>query len=247
VSSAKPPKSAHALRKLADAIAQHAIALSLLATCLSFISSFLTFQQWGLNYAIVATPTDIVVGGIEAMTTAIPVVIIGIIAAIIISLAKLQKLYPIYLLVIFTIALIGLILFVAFGFSFPVSLIAIFKGLRNWLDVAFIILIFLCVITSMALFVSKREHEATILFLLIPAILYLQTLSYLAANRSNQVVIFGRSDRCPSTEHLVWAGSASLVTSCSSPPYDSSKSYFVIERSDRAILVNAMPNEQSRR
>jgi hypothetical protein len=247
VSEAIDSAGKNTVLQMADSIAKYAVAISLVATLISFVSSILMFLQWGLNYAIVATPSDIIVGGIEAFTSAIPILFFAGVSFVIIDLFSLHKIERIYVSALMMLLLACLGTLTVFGFYFPDCLISAVKGKANLFESLYVLVVFLVTLLGLTFIVMERGNKLFWTSLSIPIFMYLQLLGYTSVNRDKDVIIAGTSKNCKSIEHVVWAGSEALVTSCAGPPYDHTRSYFILERTGQTIEVRSNSANQDKK
>ncbi len=240
--------------------------VTFLGAAVSFVSNYIMFMIWGLNFALVASPSDIIVGFIEALNAILPIAMfsgIGVFAAsLVFSLvtkAGMTRAINLFRCMFYipAVASFLLILGLIFGLSEiyfenidrPVVLIAI------WLAVALISFSIKVLYDWSSHLVNaanglgiklpdveghgRNQLTASLGFIAIFSVL---SIIISAMYGCNDAFLEGVSPRCgKAPERIVWVGTSSIVTTCTRPPFDQADSYFISKRDGITISVRSKP------
>ena len=225
----------------ASLLIKYAVILSVIFSTASFGTNWILFGGWGLSYSVAASPSDVLIGALEAWSIFGPHLFIGAAAWYFgLKLGKsLPKFSAVYILmsVITGLAISSISPKGVEKEPFALDLFT----LTNDLYFDYLILWGPLVFFAVAAFNGKYP-KILILFLFCSfAVIVLSSLLYSVQNRSDKLLIFGDQSRCAEREYVVWVGSDRVLTSCRPSPYTPQNGYFVIEK--EGVEMRALPQE----
>ncbi|MBO6526758.1 hypothetical protein [Erythrobacter sp.] len=220
---------------------------SVLATGLSFASNVILFANWGLNYSIVASPSDVIIGALEAFgVLGLPLlaVLLGYLLG---SFAFGWISKRLHAALLFTLGSLFLITTLRSSPFYDIVALAGASELQRPLLTTFgIFLVSLSISPTLRLY--RGDKTVRVFFSLLAFFLAFSYFSFSSAFRSGEITISRSnsptlpseaSSRCDSIEYVVWVGTASILTSCEGPPFDSDGRYFVIPKSGVEMAVRS--------
>ena len=222
--------SSFRLAAWARVIVKYAVAISIAFSAVSFGMNWLLFAGWGISYSAAASPSDVLIGGLEVWGLFFPHLFIGGIACL--AGKFVGEKYPKFVPYCVPLAaLTGLCISVVSpeGIeqqSFSLNLITITGNM--YLD--YLILWGPFIFFTVTALYGKYPKLLFVVILFSFMIIGLNSLIYSIQNRSDRLVTFGDESRCTTVEYIVWVGSDRVLTSCSPPPYAPKDEFFIIEK-----------------
>ena len=230
MSEAETEGSSFPLAAWARVIVKYAVAISIAFSAVSFGMNWLLFAGWGISYSVAASPSDVLIGGLEVWGLFFPHLFVGGIAYLAGKFVgeKYPQFAPYF---VFLSALTGLFISVVSpkGIeqqSFALNLITITGNM--YFD--YLILWGPFIFFAVAALYGRFPKLLIAVILCSFMIIGLNSLIYSIQNRSDRLVTFGDKSRCTTVEYVVWVGSDRVLTSCSPPPYAPKDDFFVIEK-----------------
>ena len=221
--------------KVAKEVSSIILLITLSGTIVSFLTNFLIFDAWGIPFAAVVSASDIVTGGAEAVESTF-ILLLPLTVAVPLGKwfsPKFRTCHRLRILSWFIILIVYLFFLINIkavpAIDFPT--IEVPKNIFNILYLSAVTVLFF-----MALLNADMQHGYYFVgFSVLLACLF--QLDRTTANRYGEMIVFADTTRCAQTEYVVWAGTSSLVTTCSPPPHNRGKYYFIVERSDKTLRV----------
>ncbi len=213
--------------------------LALLSVFFSFFAAFvniLVFRSWGLNFAAIASPSDILLGSLNAFDSVAAYLLISVIASTISFYASekmfqsniAKRSFPLIYFLTVAVAIFGSVSQVmqswGLGFLEP----------SRWIVMSFWFLF------SLFWFSLKKYNDGIseiARFLVSFGLISLFAILRFFGGFGGIDLAIDESSRCPLNEYVVWTGVDSLVTTCDPPPFVFPRTYFVVERQG-VILTN---------
>ena len=233
--------------KMQSLIANTLKYVALLSIAFSVLSAFLNlfvFRIWGLKFAAIASPGDIILGTLNAFDSVAAYILLAALAALwghyapkeIRSSRICHRLFQFSFFICVVATIIGLTIYTIsdWGYKFqeinrfavmvPWFIFSFFWFyLRKYADGSFEIIRFITVFVTVSLFAIFRFSIGT----------------------GGIDLALDQSSRCPTNEYVVWVGSESLVTTCEPPPFRFPRTYFVVQR-EGVVLTNRIRQEPHR-
>ncbi|MBD2840764.1 hypothetical protein [Erythrobacter rubeus] len=232
--------STYSVTRLFRLFGENAAAITLVCTAFSLIVNFFRFRQWGLDYASVITPSDIIVGGIDAFSLLLPFFIaamFGILAGRrsreIFTSKKARS------IIAFVTAIPIMVWVVFFPWRFDGSTE---DGLIWYFSYTFALMFWFeaLAVSREQIFIKADSEIAFIgnfglVFSTILSIFVVFNLHDLAMEGDTTLIT---SERCDARESVVWMGTESVVTTCEIDKAPLERDYFIVERNGLEFIVS---------
>ena len=194
------------------------------------------FEVWGLSFGLVATPSDLIVGAVEA----VPMILVVLSYAAIGFLVAQESSRDIAdSKVLRRLVYLGFGLILFFGLA-ERGIISVFDS-YELNSVSRILMVgrnAVSLFVVVAIMILLKHYPNKMLYLSLFSafgLIFFSNFKQASARYKDETVLLAESDRCGNAEFVVWSGSNSVVTSCSPPPFSEGNRYFVIPRADAAF------------
>ena len=201
----------------------------------AFYTNFVLFESWGLSYTVVATPADLIVGAAEA-TPAI-LYVSSLVAIGFYLSSELQDNFVEKSWLKSTVVWLHVFLFLGWplGIGLATFDLASDEQITNVKRIYWnTILVFL--VPLQTIFVVKKPNGYLMIAILASTFLAFSNNITTMNHRSKlALILVEQSKRCGGDEHILWTGTSSVVTSCSTPPFGSDETFYVVPREGLAF------------
>ncbi len=199
--------------------------------------NLLIFSVWGLNFSVIATPSDVFAGGILFLSKSVFLIFLTVSAALFARTLNGYGLFPSVKFHSFVLAANALTATIAatlivFSLWGGLYILKYDRYLMTAMHGFFSILAFYTFMLR-----DRRLSRISFVNLIITSLLVVMSTAVHSAQygQGDLVVVRNSKDNkiCnKSDEHLVWAGSSFIISSCSSPPFRRGEEVFVTDRKE---------------
>lgn len=230
--------------KLQSIFGKILIYLALISVAFSVFSSFLNifaFRIWGLNFAAIASPGDIILGTLNAFDAVGAYVGLAAVAASIAyytpkRIEESQVAHKFFVLSYFicvAVAIFGSIIYALPNWGY------VLQELNRW---SVMVPWFIFSIFWFSLRKYSQGYNEIIRFVTVFVTVSLFAIFRFFTGTGGIDLALNESSRCPTNEYVVWVGVESLVTTCDPPPFRFPRTYFVVQR-EGVVLTNRIRQE----
>ena len=222
--------------------AEIAVLITLSASFLSIFANYLLFDALGIDFSYVVNPADIIIGGVQVLQNC-SLTLFSIFSSVLILYNIGWKDVEIFgdvflrFLWLFSSFILILASLPAFG-----GIAIDSTAYLNYYVPSFVFVPFVVIFLVTSFFLQKRKYRVRVVRIQAFTIIFLSIMTSLISSGVNGrtlVVLNDNSGRCKVLEYVVWAGSSSLLTTCSQPPHVRGKSYFLVKRDAQVLKISS--------